>query len=322
MTLPEGHLLARISVVTPTLHRPNEVMELIRNLAAQSLSPFELILVDGASEDPTPTYREIQKISPDSLPIAIQYIRHARGTSIQRNAGIEAAQGDFIAFIDDDIRLAVDYFERVLAVFQNDREGTIGGVAGYITNQYLDPATSARWKWYRRLKLFTTYEPGRYDYQSGYPINRYLQPPHDSTREIDFMGAGCAVWRRAVMDEGLRFSTFLSGYGILEDTHFALRARKRWKLVECGTAHCVHLHSRSGREQARVIAQKTAVNYRYVFKEIVPKRSIIQEARFWRVQLVDLIRLVLYALYRPNSEHWATALGKMEGISKAVFMKL
>ena len=193
----------------------------------------------------------------DELPYPCVYVRRGGGTAIQRNIGIDAAQGEFIAFIDDDIRLQPDFFERIVAAFRRMCKAA-GGIAGYITNQHLDPSTSARWRWYRRLHLFRTYEPGRYDYQTGYPINRYLQPPHDRLKEIDFMGAGCAMWRREVFEGGLRFSEFFKDYGILEDAHLALRARRQWKLFELGTAHCIHLRCQISKPDSRRIARKTA----------------------------------------------------------------
>jgi hypothetical protein len=217
--------------------------------------------------------------------------------------------------------LAPDFFERILEVFSLDAEGQVGGVAGYILNQYLDPNTSPRWRWYRRLGLFSTYEPGRYDFASGYPINRYLQPPYNGVRELDFMGSGCAVWRRAVFENGLRFSDFFTGYGVLEDAHFALRARRQWKLMECGRAHCHHLCAPAGREDSRQIAWKSAVNYRFVFMDIVPQRTLSQELRFWRVQLFDLLRFLLYALRFPRAASWQTVLGKAQGIVAATKLR-
>ncbi len=85
---------------------------------------------------------------------------------------------------DYDIRLEPDFLEQIMGAFAADSEEAIGGITGYITNQHLDPLTSPRWRWYRRLHLFTTYEPGRYDFETGYPINRYLQPPHNTLKVL------------------------------------------------------------------------------------------------------------------------------------------
>ena len=309
-------LTPSISVVTPTLGRPQEVAGLLENLAQQTCLPHELILVDAAPETDRET-EQVVKVRSAEQPYRVVYIRHRGGTAIQRNAGIDTACGDFIAFIDDDIRLEPDFFEQMLKVFAEDKEQRVGGIAGYITNQFLDPTTSPRWRWYRRLRLFTTYEPGRYDYQTGAPINRYLQPPHHGVREIDFMGTGCALWRRQVFENGLRFSTFFTGYGILEDAHLALRAGKRWQLLEHGRARCRHLRSPHSRVDARQRSRIAAINHRYVFIDLVPQRTLTQEFRFWRLQCFDLLRLLAYAARHPAKTTWAAAWGKLEGILHA-----
>jgi GT2 family glycosyltransferase len=307
-----------ISVVTPTKDRPGEVRSLIRNLAAQRLRPLELVLVDAAPAGMNETEDLVRDLA-TTVPFSISYIRRGGGTAIQRNLGIDAAaEGEFVAFIDDDMILEEDFFEEIMAAFAADTGEKVGAVAGYITNQYLDPTKSRRWRWYRRLDLFTTYEPGMFDFQTGYPINRYLQAPHDGIREIDFIGSNCAVWRQRVFAEGLRFSPFFIDYGVVEDAHLALSARRRgWKIWEAGKAHCQHMHSPRGRVSKRSVARKTAVNYRFLFVDIVPRRSLVQEFRFWRVQLVDLVRQVAWAARNGGKDDWAATLGKLEGIIAA-----
>jgi glycosyltransferase involved in cell wall biosynthesis len=295
-----------------------EVAGLLDNLRQQTLMPLELILVDGASPGEDATREVIEAFPPDALLFQLKYIRHGGGTAIQRNVGIDAATGDFVAFIDDDIRLEPDFFEQIIAAFEQDIERRVGGVAGYIENQHFDPDTTARWRWSKRLRLYTTYEPGRYDYQTGYPINRYMQPPHETLREIDFMGSGCVLWRKEVLEEGLRFSEFFVGFGILEDAHFALRAGQKWKLLENGRARCIHLKAQAGRENPRLTAAKTAINYRFVFVDIVPDRTWGQELRFWRVQLFDLLRFLSAALRTRDKDRWLAVLGKVEGIIAAM----
>ena len=306
-----------ISVVTPTLDRPREVKTLLTNLAAQQHLPLELVLVDGAPPALNDT-EDLVRSAMSDLPFAIKYIRRGGGTAIQRNVGIDAARGEFIAFVDDDIVLEPSFFEEIMAAYATVREEHVGAIAGYITNQYLNPAKSPRWRWYRRLRLFTTYEPGRFDFATGYPINRYMQPPHDGIREIDFAGSNCVVWRREVFDQGLRFSEFFADYGVVEDAHLALSARSRgWKMWEAGRARCVHTHSPRGRVSARSVARKTAVNYRFLFVDIVPTRTLGQELRFWRVQFVDLFRLFAWAARHGKKAEWAATVGKLEGIIAA-----
>ncbi len=310
-------LATRISVVTPTLDRADQVCELIASLAAQRVLPYELVLVDGA-----PLHnRATEQIVADwtaALPFECRHIRHGGGTAIQRNVGIEAARGSHIAFIDDDMLLEPDFFEVILETYAAIKDTSVAGIAGYITNQYLDPNRSARWRWYRRLRLFGTFEPGRFDFTSGYPINRYLQEPHSGLREIDFMGANCAVWRREVFDQGLRFAPFFVDYGVMEDAHLALSARKQgWRLLECGAARCEHHQSSRSRRSKRQVARKTALNYRFLFVDIVPNRSWRQETRWWRVQFFDFVRQLAFAMRQMRKDDWSAALGKAEGMIAA-----
>ena len=212
-----------ISVVTPTLRRPEEVASLLENLSKQDVLPFEVILVDGAPSDERDTENTVRALEA-SLPFRVRYIRHGGGTAIQRNVGIDNVAGDFIAFLDDDIRLESSFLRSALSVFDADKSFRVGGVVGYRTNEYFKSEEVLRWRWYRRLRLLTTYEPGRYDFECGYPINANMQPPFSGVRKVDFMTTSCAVWRRRVFDSGLRFDTFFKDYGVLEDAHLSLSA--------------------------------------------------------------------------------------------------
>lgn len=304
----------RISVVTPTLRRPKQTAELLEILSQQKLLPFEVILVDGAPEDERETEQAVMaKVG--VLPFKCRYIRHGGGTAIQRNVGIEAASGDFIATIDDDIRPEPEFFQAIIAVFLQDEHKRVGGIAGYITNQFFKQEQTARWQWYRRLRLLTTFEPGRYDFKCGYPINRYMQPPFRGVRTVDSMGAGCTVWRREVFDSGLRFDRFFRDYGVLEDAHFALRAGRKWNLAVCGHARCQHLHSPSGRVNRRRIGYKCVVNYYYVFNDIAGPLTIAQKFRFWRYQCFELVRIAISAVRRCRASDLLELCGRLEGFA-------
>lgn len=303
---------SRISVVTPTLRRPQEVRELLKNLAAQTPLPFEFILVDGAPEGEEET-RAVSEVEFPKAPFLCRYIRHDGGTAIQRNVGIEAAKGELIALIDDDIRLDPGFLAAIAQVFAGDEVKQVGGVVGYRSNEYFETETRARWRWYQRLRLLTVYEPGRYDYQTGYPINANMQPPFSGVREIDFMTTACAVWRRQVFTAGLAFDPFFRGYGVLEDAHFSLRARRTWKLLQCGSARCQHLGSPRGRTSRNKIGYMCVVNYYYVFRSIAGPLTLSQKLRFWRYQAFELFRIAASGLRRWRKSDWSEVLGRVRG---------
>jgi glycosyltransferase involved in cell wall biosynthesis len=308
--------MSEISVVTPTFRRPIEVEGLLDNLCRQTVLPAELILVDGAPAEETATERLVARIAP-VLPFACRYIRHGGGTAIQRNVGIDAARGAFVALVDDDIRLEAGFLAHLLAAFADDTARKVGGILGYRTNQRVDARTHQRWRWYQRLKFFQTYEPGRYDRSSGYPININLQPPFTGVREVDFITSGCAMWRREAFDEGLRFDEFFRDYGMLEDAHMALRAGRRWTLLQSGDARCEHLISPRGRQPRRKIGYKSVVNYYYVFQDMVGPLTWRHQLRFWRFQLFELFRTLSSAVRRRRWSDVEEFYGRLEGWAAA-----
>ena len=300
-----------ISVVTPTFHRSEEVRGLLSNISEQSVLPTEVILIDSSPDDETET---IVRSVEDQYKFDIKYIRQGGGTAIQRNHGIDAATGYFVAFIDDDVRLDKYFFKNILDVFGKDPECKIGGVVGYRTNEYFGADESQRWRWYKRLGLLTEFEPGRYDFKSGYPINNSLQPPFSGTRPVDFMTTACAVWRREVFDAGARFHDFFRDYGVLEDAHFSLKVGRSWTLLQCGDAKCEELRSPHGRADRRRIGYKCVANYYFVFRDIVGPLGARRSFRFWRYQAFEFLRIAASALRRRRWSDVQELLGRIEGV--------
>ncbi len=302
-----------VSIVTPTFLRPDEVKGLLDNIAKQSKLPAEVILVDGApyGENSTET---VVRACIDGYPFPINYIRQTGGTAIQRNRGIDSAEGDFIAFVDDDVRLERNFLKTVIETMQNDKDKKVGGIVGYRTNEYFNANDSERWRWYKKLGLLKVYEPGRYDFESGYPINNSMQPPFSGTRSIDFMTTACAVWRREVLDSGLRFDSFFRDYGVLEDAHFSLRAGRTWDLLQCGDALCEELRSPRGRVSRRSVGYKCVANYYYVFRDISGPLTVRHQYLFWRFQAFEIFRISLSALRRRRWEDVMEVAGRLAGV--------
>jgi len=307
-----------ISVVTPTYYRHAEVPGLLKALAQQTLLPLEVILVDGApvAEKRTEDYLAAHAVD---FPFAIRYIRHSGGTAIQRNRGIDEAKGDIIQFFDDDVRPDPGYLQAVADVFANDSTGRLGGVAGFRRNAWFDGMSTARWRWYKRLRLLSVFEGGRYDYHNGYPINNNMVQPFTGTRAVDFMTTACSAYLRKVFGEGLRFDAFFIGFGVLEDAHLSLSAKRRgWQLLQCGHATAVELSSPSGRTSPYIVASRTCYNYYFVFKSICGPLTAGQKWRFFRFQLFELFRALGSMLSHPGRASWLYFWGKGHGIVKTL----
>jgi glycosyltransferase involved in cell wall biosynthesis len=85
-----------ISVVIPTYNRPDLLQQTLESVLAQTYKDLQIIVVDDGST--AETGELLDKFSP-----RVQSIRLGRsGISTARNTGIDAAQGEFIAFVDHD----------------------------------------------------------------------------------------------------------------------------------------------------------------------------------------------------------------------------
>lgn len=107
-----------ISVIMLTYNRENLVSRAIESILAQTYRDFEFIIVDNGSTDRSGQIAE-EHAARDSR---IRVIHRARGNiGSGRNAGLDAAQGDYIAFIDDDDWAEPDLLEFLLDLAQEDR---------------------------------------------------------------------------------------------------------------------------------------------------------------------------------------------------------
>ena len=89
----------RVSVIIPHYNRVSRLLDSLKSLTSQSMREFEVIIVDDAS--PTDPTAEILRNSYD-LQVRVLRLPVNAGPSAARNAGIKAAQGQYVAFLDSD----------------------------------------------------------------------------------------------------------------------------------------------------------------------------------------------------------------------------
>ena len=104
--------MPEISVIVPVYKTPKEYLDkCVESIVGQTVKDIELILIDDGSPDECGKYcDEYAKI--DSR-IKVIHQKNS-GVSAARNAGIEAAQGNWIAFVDSDDWLDENAFEYAL----------------------------------------------------------------------------------------------------------------------------------------------------------------------------------------------------------------
>lgn len=115
-----------ISVVIPTFNRPSFIERACNTVINQSYKNTEIIIVDDASE--VSYEKALEKIDN----IDFKYVKHTKngGGSAARNTGIANANGDFIAFLDDDDEWFPKKLERQLSSLNDNCKASH---CGYIT---------------------------------------------------------------------------------------------------------------------------------------------------------------------------------------------
>jgi glycosyltransferase involved in cell wall biosynthesis len=133
---------SRVSVIIPAYSAAATICRAVDSVLAQTVAPHEVIVVDDGSPDDlahvvTRTYGER----------VILLRRSNGGVSTARNAGIERATGNFVAFLDADDYWEPEKLACQLAVFERHPEVQL--VAGRFFNQASD-GTRSEWQNPRR----------------------------------------------------------------------------------------------------------------------------------------------------------------------------
>ncbi|OGG13216.1 hypothetical protein A3D77_00655 [Candidatus Gottesmanbacteria bacterium RIFCSPHIGHO2_02_FULL_39_11] len=106
------------SIIIPTLNEEKYLPRLLTSLSKQTFRTFEVIIVDGRSEDGT---KEEFLKKRKELPQSTFITSEKRNVSFQRNLGAGQAKGDYLVFLDGDTMIGTDFLE----ILKNkiDREG-------------------------------------------------------------------------------------------------------------------------------------------------------------------------------------------------------
>lgn len=113
----------KYSLIIPVYNRPDEVDELLESLCHQSLSDFEVVVVEDGS---SLTCRDV--VEKYSQRLAVRYFEKANsGPGQTRNYGVERAAGEFVLILDSDVVLPEGYLAAVDAELERQPCDAFGG---------------------------------------------------------------------------------------------------------------------------------------------------------------------------------------------------
>ena len=104
-----------ISVIIPVYNVKTFLPSLFENLNEQNLTHTEVLFIDDGSTDGSSD--ELDRLAKDTDFIVIH--QENSGVAAARNYALDAAQGEYLCFIDPDDRISLDYLHVLKQVAQN-----------------------------------------------------------------------------------------------------------------------------------------------------------------------------------------------------------
>jgi GT2 family glycosyltransferase len=223
------------SIVVATYERANALRDALESVTRQTHLPARVIIVDSSAGT------DSERVAAE-FPLPSIYLRAEKpSAAVQRNQGFREVSTPLVGFIDDDVVLAPDVFDKLCAVFEQ-RPDT-GGVAARV-NGAEHPAPCGRLRAYYRLQAGfddTTYGARLF----GAAINCfpcYSAQPEELV-SADWLNLGCVLFRSDLF--GTELFPLFEGYSYGEDVHLSARIGKKGRLYFHSTARYDHYPSMS-----------------------------------------------------------------------------
>ncbi len=138
--------MSTVSIIIPTLNEATALGRTLRNLSILEPPPWEIIVVDGGSQDETVAMTQTQA--------SIQLICTPQpGRARQMNAGASQAQGDYLCFLHADTLVPDDLITVIRKSLANEQLAAIGFIS------LMTGSNQTRWGISLHNVLKTTYAP-------------------------------------------------------------------------------------------------------------------------------------------------------------------
>lgn len=236
----------KISVVIPTLNRPDLLARVLAHLEKQERLPDEVV-ISAPSETHVPPFT--------SNRFEVRSVYGAVGLSAQRNTAMETllSSTDVITFFDDDYLPARNYLARVAAHFE--RMTDVAAMMGHVA---VDGARGSG----------LSFEEGEMALRAAEASVYSDEAP------VDLPGTyGCNMSFRTAAIGTLRFDERLVLYGWQEDIDFSGQLRARGRVVRMADLLGVHLGIKTARVSGRRLGYSQVVNPTYlILKGSMPPR--------------------------------------------------
>lgn len=205
-----------VSVIVPTFNRPNMLVKALESVLGQSFRNFEIIVVNDAGQDVSSLIHSF-----NSSKITLITHKNNKGLAAARNTGIQAAQGKYIAYLDDDDL----YYPNHLEVLVNFLEKSEYAVA------YTDAYKAIQEK---SGDGFVTVE------RQAFPSNDF---DYDAILIDNFIPVLCVIHEKACLDTCGNFDETLPRH---EDWELWIRMSRSFRFGHVSTVTCEFTYRSDG----------------------------------------------------------------------------
>lgn len=156
-----------VTVVVRTKDRPKELRDALASLAAQTFRDFEVVVIDDGTADAAPA---LDVLGP--VPRAVRLLRTGGvGRARAAQAGLEAARGEFVNYLDDDDTLLPTHLELLVGTQRATGARIVHSVAMQVSLE--DDDTGGR-RIVEKGVLGGPLEPSRLFFESTLPLMTVL----------------------------------------------------------------------------------------------------------------------------------------------------
>jgi GT2 family glycosyltransferase len=289
-------------LVIATLDRPDRLRDTLRSVAGQTVLPEKVVVVDASAGD------ESERVVVEflkELPLAYEKAEVASAAG-QRNQGSRLIASEWLGFIDDDVVLEADVFDKLCLVWEKDPAA--GGVAARMRGFGHKRPRGLLW-WYYRMQAGYAH-PTYGGKLFGAAVNCLPCYEEDVTQndviEGQWLPAGVVLFRRRVFPG---FPSF-EGYSFMEDVHASARVAREATLYFHASAWYDHypLESEGKRDKVK-LARMRLRNRRLVAREVMGKGFWETEAKMLLLRLFDSAHLLRSRPEQWGRELWGTWTG-------------
>ncbi|CAL9561717.1 hypothetical protein SUDANB15_04618 [Streptomyces sp. enrichment culture] len=199
--------MPKLSVIVPFYNVRQYAPDTLRSLRLNARPDFEFVLVDDHSEDGTPAI--VDRAAEELSGVAqVRTVRHDRneGVATARNTGLDAARGEYLAFLDGGDWLAPGYLSGLVAAAEE-----LG--CDFVRTDHVQVTGRARSV--RRVQV------GLRDEVLN-PRDAIL--PADRTTSVDYVSVWAGAYHRRLLERGLLH--FTEGLHTAEDRPWTWRLHR------------------------------------------------------------------------------------------------